>query len=232
MSDNEYSSESETENFKKTASKKIAADSDEESEYASETDASEPVEESSDESDMEDVNEENLYDSDDNAKPAAAKKKAAVIAPDDEEFMFNSDYASDTEDDDEDDVDGSEYLKKIKDNMKHDVISEYHPELVQHNYEEVEALCTIVRDQQGRIIDPLHKTLPFLTKYEKARILGERAKQISGGAKPFVDLGPEIIDGFLIAQAELEQKKIPFIVRRPLQNGGCEYWRLKDLEFI
>jgi DNA-directed RNA polymerase subunit K/omega len=88
----------------------------------------------------------------------------------------------------------------------------------------------IVYDELGVINDPLHQTIPFLTKYEKARILGERAKQINGGAKPFVDLGPEIIDGFIIASAELEQKKIPFIIRRPLMNGGCEYWKLKDLE--
>jgi DNA-directed RNA polymerase I, II, and III subunit RPABC2 len=71
-----------------------------------------------------------------------------------------------------------------------------------------------------------------LTKYEKTRILGERAKQINGGAKPFIEVKPEIIDGYLIALAELEQKKIPFIIRRPLNNGGSEYWKLNDLEII
>jgi hypothetical protein len=41
-----------------------------------------------------------------------------------------------------------------------------------------------------------------------------------------------MIDGYLIALKEFEQKKIPFILRRPLPNGGCEYWRLSDLEMI
>ena len=78
----------------------------------------------------------------------------------------------------------------------------------------------------------MHKTLPFITKYERARVLGERAKQINAGAKPFVDIAAEVIDGYLIALAEFEQKKIPFIVKRPLPNGGCEYWKLRDLEIL
>ena len=39
-----------------------------------------------------------------------------------------------------------------------------------------------------------------------------------------------MIDGYLIALKELEQKKIPFIIQRPLPNGKSEYWRLRDLE--
>ena len=31
---------------------------------------------------------------------------------------------------------------------------------------------------------------------------------------------------------ELQQKRIPFIIRRPLSNGSCEYWNVKDLENI
>ena len=101
-----------------------------------------------------------------------------------------------------------------------------------HNYDEVNILSTVVRNENGIIIDPLHKTLPFITKYEKARILGERAKQLNSGAKPFIDVEPTVIDGYLIALKEYEQKKIPFILRRPLPNGGCEYWRMKDLEIL
>ena len=108
----------------------------------------------------------------------------------------------------------------------------YHPELDFHNYEEIENLTTIIRNENGTIVDPLHKTLPFLTKYEKTRILGERTHQINSGSKPFISVESDIIDGYLIALAELEQKKIPFIVKRPLPNGGCEYWKLKDLEIV
>jgi len=78
----------------------------------------------------------------------------------------------------------------------------------------------------------LHRTFPFITKYERARILGERAKQLNSGAKPLVEVSPNVIDGYLIALTEFEQKRIPFIIKRPLPNGGCEYWKFKDLEVI
>ena len=101
------------------------------------------------------------------------------------------------------------------------------------NYEEIEALCTIVKNAKGNIVDPLHKTIPFISKYEKARVLGERAKQLDAGANSFIeDLDPTIMDGYLIALKEFEMKKIPFIIQRPLPNGACEYWRLKDLECL
>ena len=76
------------------------------------------------------------------------------------------------------------------------------------------------------------KTIPFLTKYEKTKILGQRAKQINNGAKIFVKSSENIIDGYLIAIMELEQKRIPFIIRRPVPGGGCEYWKVADLENI
>jgi len=136
------------------------------------------------------------------------------------------------EDDYEEDENDEDYLKKFDENIKKTIIEDYHPELKQHNYEEIEALCTVIRDDNGNIIDLFHKTIPILTKYEKSRILGERAKQINSGGKPFIEVEPNIIDGYLIALKELEEKKIPFIIKRPLPNGGCEYWRLKDLETL
>jgi len=147
----------------------------------------------------------------------------------------NIDFSEDEDEDEDDDdaaSDDENYLQKFKESLKTNVISEHHPELIVQNFEEVNALCTIVRDQDGVIVDPLHRTLPFITKYEKAKVLGERAKQLNSGAEPFVEVGHEIIDGYLIALAEFEQKKIPMIIRRPLPNGGSEFWRLADLEVL
>ena len=81
-------------------------------------------------------------------------------------------------------------------------------------------------------IDDLHKTLPYLTKYEKTRVIGQRAKQINSGAYPFVKVPENVIDGYIIAEIELKEKRIPFIIRRPMPNGGSEYWKIKDLEDI
>jgi DNA-directed RNA polymerase subunit K/omega len=47
-----------------------------------------------------------------------------------------------------------------------------------------------------------------------------------------IKLTTNIIDGYLIALKELEEKKIPVIIRRPLPNNTSEYWHLKDLEII
>ena len=137
-----------------------------------------------------------------------------------------------TDDDDDMDDDDENYLQKITSNMKENIVNQYHPELNSHNYDEITSYTKIVRDNYNNIIDPFHKTIPILTKYERARILGQRAKQINSGAKAFVEIDKNIHDGYLIASKELQEKKIPFIVRRPLPNGGSEYWKLEDLEII
>jgi hypothetical protein len=41
-----------------------------------------------------------------------------------------------------------------------------------------------------------------------------------------------VIDAYVIAEMELKQKRIPFIIRRPIPGGKCEYWHLKDLDQI
>ena len=71
-----------------------------------------------------------------------------------------------------------------------------------------------------------------MTKYEKTRIIGERARQLNSGANPFIVVDPSVIDGYLIALEEFKAKKIPFIIKRPLPNGSCEYWKVSDLEII
>ena len=141
-------------------------------------------------------------------------------------------YNDNNDDEDEDEEYDEDDLQKIDESTQTKIINNYHPELKTLNYEEIETLCTVVRDVRGNIIDPLHKTLPILSRYEKARILGERAEQINSGAQSFIELDPTMIDGYLIALKELDQKKIPFIIQRPLPNGGSEYWRLCDLEML
>lgn len=135
------------------------------------------------------------------------------------------------EDDDENDYDEN-YLQKFDRDINKNYIEEFHPECILQNHDEISLLTRVVRDENNIIIDPLHKTIPFLTKYERAKIIGQRAKQIEYGAKPFIKVPENIIDSYIIAELELQQKIIPFIIRRPLPGGGCEFWNLKDLEII
>ena len=140
----------------------------------------------------------------------------------------------DDEDDDDEDAnkDSSEYFQKLKSSVRESYIDAYHPESLSHNYDEIQTLARVIRNSAGVIVDDLHRTIPIMTKYEKTRILGQRAKQINEGAPTFIKIDSTVIDGYLIAVKELEQKKTPFIIRRPLPNGGSEYWRVQDLEIL
>lgn len=139
---------------------------------------------------------------------------------------------SDTEDDDDNEEDDELYFQKFDKELNKKYIVDFHPECIVNNYDEISSLTRVVRDKYNNIIDDLHMTLPYLTKYEKARILGQRTKQINAGAKAFVKVPEGVIDGYLIAEMELSEKRIPYIIRRPKPGGGCEYWNLKDLEII
>ena len=132
-----------------------------------------------------------------------------------------------------DDEEGSEnYLRKFESEMHQNYIESCHQEMMHLNNAEVAALARVVRNADGVIVDAMHKTMPFLTKYEKTRVLGQRAKQLNQGAQPMIPVDKKIIDGYLIAQLEMQQKALPFIIRRPLPGGKSEYWRLSDLEII
>ncbi|ODV61748.1 DNA-directed RNA polymerase core subunit RPO26 [Ascoidea rubescens DSM 1968] len=71
-------------------------------------------------------------------------------------------------------------------------------------------------------------TTPFMTKYERARILGTRALQISMNAPVLVDIDGET-DPLQIAMKELAQKKIPLVIRRFLPDGSYEDWACNEL---
>ena len=168
--------------------------------------------------DVDDVDEEPMDVDDDNNEEPWISEEGMVLSDDSE---------SESEDESED-----ENFEKFNEHMRKNHIVDFHPETLIHNYEEVKMLAIVVRDDNGTIIDELHRTIPILTKYEKTRIIGQRAKQINAGAKPFIKPTKNMITGYLIAKEEVEQKKTPFIIRRPLPNGGSEYWHLKDLEIL
>merc|ERR1712194_423734 len=71
-------------------------------------------------------------------------------------------------------------------------------------------------------------TTQYLTKYERARVLGTRALQISMNAPVMVDLEGET-DPLRIAQKELRERKIPIVIRRYLPDGSFEDWGIDEL---
>jgi DNA-directed RNA polymerase I, II, and III subunit RPABC2 len=165
--------------------------------------------------------------SDDDEGPDIYSGKISGIPPTQGDASLKYTSGDDTDDDNDEN-----YLQKFDDDMNKNFLVDFHPECVNHNDDEIQALTTVVRDANNNIIDDLHKTIPYLTKYEKTRIIGQRTKQINSGSKTFVNVPENVIDGYLVALMELEQKRIPFIIRRPIPNGGSEYWNLRDLELV
>ena len=79
-----------------------------------------------------------------------------------------------------------------------------------------------IRDSEDKapILRPI-KTTPYLTKYERARVIGTRAIQISMGAPIHVDAEGES-DPVIIAEKELSMSRCPLIIRRYLPNNHYE----------
>ena len=63
---------------------------------------------------------------------------------------------------------------------------------------------------------------PTLTRFEKARIMGARALQLSLGAPPFIAIPSTATTSLDIAMEELELRAIPIIIRRVLPNGNYQ----------
>jgi DNA-directed RNA polymerase subunit K/omega len=208
-------------------------DEDEEDDEENEEDEDEDEDEDDDDDD-DDVNEQKVYKkiakehTNTNTLQLNAQDVSQEIENIDDEDEDSEEYYDEYEDDDTND---ETYLQKFKNVQGKNYILESHPELISHNKQEIQLLSKVVREN-GIIVDPLHKTLPFLTKYERARVLGQRTKQLEHGATPYIDVPTNIVDEFMIAKMELSQKKLPFIIKRPLPNGGCEYWRIIDLEVV
>lgn len=184
-----------------------------------EIDINENDKDSDDEDQDKDIDEEDQEDEEDEEEEEENKDSEDEEKKDQEE--------SESEDEDE------EKLQKFDVDMTNNIITNSHPESILHNNDEVQKMSLVSRDNNGIIIDKLHKTIPIMTKFEKTKILGERCKQLQSGSEPFIDIADEgYLDEYLIATRELEAKKIPFIIRRPLPNGGSEYWDIRDLEIL
>jgi DNA-directed RNA polymerase I, II, and III subunit RPABC2 len=73
------------------------------------------------------------------------------------------------------------------------------------------------------------ETKPFLTKFERAKLIGTRAEMIANGAPALVEVPKTITNAYDIAKLEFKERKIPLLIRRYLPNGTAEDWRLQDM---
>jgi DNA-directed RNA polymerase I, II, and III subunit RPABC2 len=130
------------------------------------------------------------------------------------------DNDDDEEEGDEEDDDNIDETELKKENEDDDIIDCF------YDFEQNE----INNIQNNDVPKEDRITMPYLTKYERVRVLGTRAKQISLGAKILVknvDLTTK--NPFEIAKIELSLGIIPFKIRRPLPNGKVEEWKISEL---
>lgn len=107
------------------------------------------------------------------------------------------------------------------------------PSLQSDEYENGDIQTKLITNTNHKINSNVERITPsFLTKYEKARVIGTRALQISKNAPVLVDLGKDDIDPIIIAEKELAEKKIPFVIRRYLPGDTYEDWKVSELHII
>ena len=169
-------------------------------------------------------------DEGDNTGVEPEPEPEAETEADEDDNDEESELEIDDDDDDDDDEDEDDKRPLFQEDTYQSYVKEYHPELSQMNIQDIQKYSQVTRNKNGIIIDAYHKTVPFLTKFEKTRVIGIRTSQLDYGAEPLIPIDSSIMDSNVIALKELEANVLPFIISRPLPNGKIEYWNIQDLE--
>ena len=131
---------------------------------------------------------------------------------------------------------------EIIDNTVDDAIALYrkvregkNKELTEKEIADIDKECEIIRNRQVITRDSQHKPVeitnkdglvvtgpPTLTRFEKARIMGARALQLSLGAPIFIEIPKNATTSLEIAMEELKQRVIPIVIKRTLPNGDYQ----------
>ena len=103
--------------------------------------------------------------------------------------------------------------------------------------------CEVIENREIITRDPTHEPLeiinkngpvstgpPTLTRFEKARIMGARALQLSFGAPSFIEIPKNATTSLEIAMEELNKRVIPIIIKRTLPNGDFQNIALEQFE--
>ena len=122
------------------------------------------------------------------------------------------------------------YRKLIEKNVNNelDPLSEKEQANLENKIKEIEHREVIERVEEHVPVEiPCEKgkiTIgpPTLTRFEKARIMGARALQLSLGAPPFIEIPKDARISLDISMEELEQRVIPITIRRVLPNGDYQ----------
>jgi len=126
-------------------------------------------------------------------------------------------------------------FRKIRENGRDD--------LTEKEIAVIDKECEIIRNREIITKDIPHKPVgitnkdgqivigpPMLTRFEKARIMGARALQLSLGAPVFIEIPKNATTSLEIAMEELKQRIIPIVIKRTLPNGDYQIIPLGKFE--
>ena len=191
--------------------------------------ADDPDMNSTDDYDTDDQsNEDDDEDADDTPLVVPIKETNSDDDLEQKEKSDEDDQSEDNEDQEEihgDGEDGCIYRFTGKKNKNVDILADFEAEDDFSDDDDKNVDVTRYVDPSKRI------TKNFMTIYERVRLLGERSKQLSLGAKPMIK-GVENMNPKEIAKLEMEKKVIPLIIIRTLPNGVKEKWKVHELEII
>ena len=128
-----------------------------------------------------------------------------------------------------------EQFRKVREGGREDI--------TEKEIAEIDKECEIIRNREIITKDIPHKKAeitskdnqivigpPMLTRFEKARIMGARALQLSLGAPVFIEIPKNATTSLEIAMEELKQKVIPIVIKRTLPNGDYQNLPLDKFE--
>ena len=128
-----------------------------------------------------------------------------------------------------------EQFRKVREGGREDI--------TEKEIAEIDKECEIIRNREIITKDVSHELVeittkdgqivigpPILTRFEKARIMGARALQLSLGAPVFIEIPKNAKTSLEIAMEELKQRVIPIVIKRTLPNGDYQNIPLDKFE--
>ena len=116
-------------------------------------------------------------------------------------------------------------------------------DLTEKEIAEIDKECEIIRNREIITKDLEHEPTeitgkgdqivtgpPTLTRFERARIMGARALQLSLGAPVFIEIPKNATSSLEIAMEELKQRVIPIVIKRTLPNGDYQHLPIDQFE--
>ena len=116
-------------------------------------------------------------------------------------------------------------------------------DLTEKEIADIDKKCEIIRNRKIITKDLEHEPTeitdknnqivtgpPTLTRFERARIMGARALQLSLGAPVFIEIPKNATSSLEIAMEELKQRVIPIVIKRTLPNGDYQHLPIDQFE--